>query len=626
MNPDNPGSVEEQLRELRSRVQVLEEILRGRGSAQRAGEDTPSIHKVEAAAKLTAKASPEHVVVPAAPPQPAYAPIPPPSFAAATPEKLDSRSLESRVGSQWFNRIGILAILIGMAWFLKFAIDNQWIGPLGRVVIGLIAGAGLITWSERFRAKNYIAFSYSLKAVGTGVLYLSLWASFSLYHLVPAGVAFIGMFSVTAFNGYLAWAQDAELLALYAIVGALGTPLLVSTGENHEVTLFAYLLLLNVTVLLLVMLRPWSRLLFGAFVGTVIYFIGWWVEFYSQSQAGRTGFFLLCFFLIFAFAPRLVRANVVESGKQSGWDAFATIVLPVCNAAVGFVGFYGLLEPKTESWAAPWLAVAFAAFYLLLLRLRATGRLHESSMALNSLHLSTAVVFLTIAIPLKTQGRWLTIGWLVEGASLLWTARRIHSQLLRVLSFICLALGLLVLVANGMPSSMVPIFNARFGTYCVAIAVFGFVAWLSYKYRAEDPHLVPGWSAIAGTAVLVVNMLILIAISLEIHAYWSEQWRGQVIDYRSHTMAAQFTYSAFFMTFGAILLAIGFWQRTAFFRWQGLVLLAFAIGKVFIVDMSELSQGFRILSFLGLGALLLAVSFVYQRDWLNLRSHGGENS
>ena len=57
----------------------------------------------------------------------------------------------------------------------------------------------------------------------------------------------------------------------------------------------------------------------------------------------------------------------------------------------------------------------------------------------------------------------------------------------------------------------------------------------------------------------------------------------------------------------------------AFLRWQALVLLAVSIGKVFLVDMSELSQGYRILSFLGLGALLLGVSFVYQRDWLNLR-------
>jgi uncharacterized membrane protein len=73
------------------------------------------------------------------------------------------------------------------------------------------------------------------------------------------------------------------------------------------------------------------------------------------------------------------------------------------------------------------------------------------------------------------------------------------------------------------------------------------------------------------------------------------------------------------MLFGATLLAVGFWRRSAFLRWQGLVLLAVSVGKVFLVDMSALSQGYRILSFLGLGVLLLAVSFVYQRDWLNLR-------
>ena len=128
-------------------------------------------------------------------------------------------------------------MLIAAAWFLKLAIDNHWIGPLGRVLIGLVAGAGLIAWSERFRTRGYGAFSYSLKAVGSGVLYLSLWAAFSLYHLVDSTVAFGAMIAVTAFNGFLAWRQDAELLALYAIVGGFSTPLLLSTGENHEVCL-----------------------------------------------------------------------------------------------------------------------------------------------------------------------------------------------------------------------------------------------------------------------------------------------------------------------------------------------------------------------------------------------------
>ena len=74
-------------------------------------------------------------------------------------------------------------------------------------------------------------------------------------------------------------------------------------------------------------------------------------------------------------------------------------------------------------------------------------------------------------------------------------------------------------------------------------------------------------------------------------------------------------------TIRAILLGAGVGRRSAFLRWQALVLLAASIGKVFLVDVSELSQGYRIVSFLGLGALLLTVSFVYQRDWLNLRSH-----
>ena len=89
---------------------------------------------------------------------------------------------------------------------------------------------------------------------------------------------------------------------------------------------------------------------------------------------------------------------------------------------------------------------------------------------------------------------------------------------------------------------------------------------------------------------------------------------------RDYQIYEQFSYSALFMAFGVVLLSVGFWRRSAYLRWQALVLLAVAIAKVFLVDVSELSQGYRVLSFIGLGALLLAVSFVYQRDLLNLRN------
>ena len=75
------------------------------------------------------------------------------------------------------------------------------------------------------------------------------------------------------------------------------------------------------------------------------------------------------------------------------------------------------------------------------------------------------------------------------------------------------------------------------------------------------------------------------------------------------------------MLYAAGLLLAGFWRNSAFLRWQGLVLLAFTIAKVFVYDIANLSQGYRVLSLLGLGALLLSVSFAYQRDWLRLREN-----
>lgn len=614
---------------LMSRIHYLEQGLetlarRMAAPAEPPRETAQAVHAPPAAAAFSPPAERVLPPGPAAPPTP----IAPPLFSSLEPAAIvDSPSLESRIGSQWFNRIGILAVLIGVAWFLKLAFDNHWIGPIGRVFFGLLAGVALIVWSERFQKRGFAAFSYSLKAIGSGTLYLSLWAAYQIYALMPASVAFAAMIAVTAFNGLMAWTQDSELLALYAIAGGLITPLLISTGGNHEVTLFSYLLVLDIAVLVLVALRPWSRLLFVSSVGTAIFVLAWWFAFYAQWQAPRTAIFLCCFFLMSSLAPRLVHAPPDESGGMRGWDALALVVLPVANAGLSFLGFYCLLSPAVVNWAGPWLAVAFAAYYLLLMRLPERGILRAGPAVLPSLHLAMAIAFLTMAIPLKTQGRWMTMGWLVEGAVLLWLAVRVRSRLVKAFALICLVLGLGALLAVNPRAATRPFLNERFGTYCVAIAVFAFVAWLARNTRDEDPIGVIPWPNLAAAGVLVVNALTLLAISLEIHSFWWFLcWRGDYQMLGNYEMYAQFTYSAFFMLYGAALLTVGFLGRSAFLRWQALVLLAATIAKVFLIDTSQLSQGFRIMSFIGLGVLLLAVSFVYQRDWLNLRGRKEENS
>ncbi|WP_026441457.1 DUF2339 domain-containing protein [Pseudacidobacterium ailaaui] len=530
-------------------------------------------------------------------------------------------SLESRIGAQVFNRIGIFAVLIGMAWFLKFAMDNHWIRPGIRIVIGLMAGTGIILWSERFRRKGYSAFAYSLKAIGSGILYLALWAACTIYQLLPVEVAFTGMLLVTVCNGFMSWFQNAELLALYAMVGGLATPLLLANNEDHELVLFGYLLLLDLTALGLIFVRPWTRLILLAFAGTGFYGIVWYLRFYEDPKFGITVLFSAVFFVLFAVAPALMsKEGAAGINSRLFQGQFLLLLLPLVNAALGSFEFYVLLDHSGRNWVRPWAAVFLALFYFVLAKVPIRQKIEQGSVLLDSVHQAIAVVFLTIAIPLKACGRWIPLGWLAEGAALLWVAHRQAILLLRYLSVGILTIGLFALVLLNPSTGSTLILNAQFATYLAGIAAFGMVARIATveTKRGQDKS----WAKIAAGSIIAVNMLVMIAVCLQIHFYWQGRGQDAWDSFGLHRMYAQFTYSAWTMFFGAVLLALGFWRQSALLRWQALVFIAGSIGKVFLVDTSQLSQGYRVLSFLGLGAFLLAVSFVYQRNWLNLRRQG----
>ncbi len=566
-------------------------------------------------APATAKASPPALEPKSAPPAPtAPAILASPQISSA---KQASPDLESRIGSHWLNRIGITAVLIGVSYFLKFAFDNNWIGPSGRVAIGLLAGIAVVGWSEVFRRRGYRVFSYSLKAVGIGVLYLSLYAAFQVYNLVPGSVAFMMMFAVTAATAVMAWTQDAEILAAFALIGGFSTPLLLSTGQNREVALFAYVAILDLGALALLVLKPWRRLLVLSYVGTMSLYVGWYSSFYDLTQLRMTVGFATLFFAIFAVAPMVARP--AEKGR---WSDLVPPLIAVVNAAGYFLQIYVMFEEIGTKDTA-WFALALAALYIFLSRKsRVRAASAETAKTVDLLHLALAIGFITVAIPIRLDAHWVTMGWFVEAAVLLWVADRIHSELLNafVIGALALGVGRLLLIDNFYITT--PIFNTRMATYATAIAVLGAVAWFGSRRKDEAGHTA------AMISVIALNALALIALSREVADYYSQeltnlrpqgQWNSSAWTNWNHVkIARDFTYSALWMSYGAMLMAIGFWRRSAFVRWQALALIAFTIGKVFLYDVSELDRGYRIVSFIVLGVLLLAISFVYQRDWLKL--------
>ena len=573
-----------------------------------------------------AATTPASEIPPPATPVPPPPPVPhiPPRPAVSAPTPAEEIDLESRIGSHWLNRIGIAAVLISVSYFLKYAFDNNWIGPAGRVTIGLVAGIAVVLWSERFRTHGYQIFSYSLKAVGISVMYLSLWAAFHVYALIPSAVAFIAMLVVTASTAALAITQNAEILAAFALTGGFSTPLLLSTGQNKELQLFSYVALLDVAAVVMVARKPWRRLLVLAYIGTLILYIGWYSEFYSRWQLTPTLAFASLFFGIFAIAPLVAQRPEREAAPFIAVPLFLAFI----NAVVYFLQVYAMFE-LVDKHDMAWFALALAAIYIFLSRQTQDHFPDPKTIQrLHFLHLALAIGFITIAIPIRLDGHWITIGWFVEAAVLLWLSDRIRSTFLSVFAACALALGVVRLLAVDNFNVTTLIFNSRLGTYAIAIAVLGAMAWYGSK-RGDEP----GRQA-AALAVVTLNLLALVALSHEVADYYAREmsaatpryYPGRYTPYdpasaaniRAIRLAEDFTYSALWMAYGAMLMIVGFWRRSSFVRWQALVLIAATTVKVFVYDVSQLDRGYRIVSFMVLGVLLLAISFVYQRDWLQL--------
>src|SRR3984893_950305 len=536
-------------------------------------------------------------------------PIQPQLNRLSAPARKDG-DLEKKIGQYWLNRIGIAAMLIGVSYFLKYAFENNWIGPGGRIGIGLLAGIALILWSERFRTRGHAAFSYSLKAVGIGTLYLSLWGAFQVYHLIPASAAFVAMILVTASTIALALSQDAELLASFAMIGGFATPALLSTGQNHEAVLFSYIALLNLAILLMAVVKPWRRLLWGSFAGTLVLYLGWYSTYYNRDQRPLTVFFAALFAAIFATVPLATRYE--RSTRFSG-PSMTLTMLPLMNAVIFFLQLYVMYESETTTLT--WFALALAGFYLFISALFKKRFPGDDVTVINLLHVAIAIAFITIAIPLKLEAHWITISWLIESATLLWISVRTQTNFLRYLAGAALSLGIFRLLAFDHMQANTLIFNARFATYVVAIAVLAGIATFGKPHAAENER------PFLQLAVVALNLLALIALTREAADYFDRQMLGIGNHWqynRQLFVVRGLTYSAIWLICGCALIAVWFRNRSAFLRWQALILIAFTTGKIFLYDVSQLGGSYRILSFIALGAVLLGISFIYQRDWLKL--------
>jgi len=390
---------------------------------------------------------------------------------------------------------------------------------------------------------------------------------------------------------------------LLSLVGGFLTPILVSSGKDEQVVLFIYLLLLGLGLLIIELRRNWRTLTPVSFVFSVIYFWGWYEKFYQHAKLERTLFFATIFLILYAAVP-LLRA--IKSSSVNELDSLFVLA----NSFSYFAAAYVMLWPQ-DRWPLTLLALALSAGHVTVARVIPPPKPGETPL-MRFLYAGLALTFATLAIPLRLDGKWITLAFVVEGAVLVWTGFRSAVVGLRGAGYLLLAISAVRLLIFPLPAHQF-LLNERFATYVVLI---GCLAAVLYIARERLSSISSEERGLLGFFAVATNFFALLALSLELWDYFGRQ-SGLGID---SGLAQHLSLSLLWTAYASALIGFGIQRKSPLLRWQALSLFGLVVIKVFIYDSSYLERFYRIVSFFILGLVLLVVSFLYQRKVARERS------
>ena len=411
------------------------------------------------------------------------------------------------LGGNWLARIGILAVIIGVGFFLKLAFDNDWIDETTRVLLGVAGGLGLIGASEYYRTR-YPVYGQTLAGGGIAILYMAIFAAFAFYGLIgvypAAGLLFVVSMSAAA----LALRHDAVALALIGIFGAFLAPFIIGASDDEARETFAgsasvqvmlYVIVVDLGVVALSTVRNWRWFTLLALAGSLVTF-AWWYEDSPDLEVAQAS--LTAIFLVFVGATTLFHA--ISRRVPRAFD-YALMIL---NASAYLGLSYVVMWDELRDWMGAF-TLGLALFYGLLaylFMLRAQGHPY-----LGLISLGIGFILLTVAAPVQLGGPWLSVAWAAEGAVLVWLSFALRAWQLRPSGAAVFALSVLWLLANvpdTLELDLTPLLNAHMLSHAIVIAAFYAAAWLVHRDRDTlqpwDVGLFPALLT-AGTVVLTVQ-------------------------------------------------------------------------------------------------------------------------
>ena len=455
-------------------------------------------------------------------------------FQSPKPHKSPVASdLEKFIGENLSNKIGIVITVIGIAIGVKYAIDNDLISPLTRIILGYLMGIGLFGASVRLRAK-YLDLSAVILSGALVTFYFITYVAYDFYALIPQALAFVMMVVVTVFTVISALSYDRQIIAVGGLVGAYAVPFLLSNNSDRPDILFSYMVIINVGILVIAFQKYWQILHYLAFGVTWLIFGSWYVSSFRINNFGLAFFFMTVFFGIF-YAVFLA----YKLKKDKGFDG-GDVVLLLGNAAFFFGFGYSLLENNETG-------KHFLGLYTVLNAVIHFGvsmtvfRRQLTDKNLFFLVSGLVLVFITLAIPVQLEGHWVTIFWAGEMALVFWIGRTKGVSVYEKLSYPLIILTFFSLLNEwekyalydpSQPETRIfPIVNILFLTTLIVLAAYFFVRKVNntegvepaFKYKGDIKKSIN--YGLISVMIFLIYALFFIEISTFFNQNYADSYR-----------------------------------------------------------------------------------------------------
>lgn len=515
----------------------------------------------------------------------------PPQTATAQAQKLASGSslidqLLAWLREDWLLKLGAFLLLIGFGWLATYAFMNNWIGPMGRIVLGILSGMAILTFGWAW-TKNHVTQGSVFLILGATTTILTIFAAREVYDFFTPFWALVAMFLASVFVALASLKYNIRPLAFVGLILAAIVPFLVNAPSVDYVGLFWYLLIVVLGSVWISVFRQWKELLLGSLFIVGLYGIPH-LMMGAMMRVNTVSSTLLVFQYVFAAVFFIVPMIAIVRLRAS---------IGMTDIAVGALN--GLLLLSWISVIAPhdWRGLILAAWAIVFawgafLVFRAT-----QEKGVFFIYAGVAIAFIAAATAVQLSGATLTIAYIIESAVILLVVHLLVKNIQITQTTAMLLLVPAIMSAENMMSSSWAqgiIFQKDF----FVLLVFAIVLWVLGVFFKSDVSHVAGDLTMPVIFFIAASLYAFVLVWLTLHALFLSGYLG--------TMIALVIYTII----GLVAYAVGRSQGRGVLWVYGSVLLVFVVARLLFVDVWAMEMTGRIITFFLVGALLIATAFI----------------